>query len=146
MSLSTAHFEHGLSILGELDGPAVSEALAKLGPVVASGDAVPLSALLGMALPFLRAAGSAGRGRLLRRLSAVVRASVDELLDAEGDPKKMAALERAAALRSYEETFQDAMDFFSQLGLSMPPTPAFSGMGEGPAPAELPEDDSPSGA
>lgn len=144
MSLSTAHFEHGLSILGELDGPAVSEALAKLGPVVASGEAVPLSALLGMALPFLRAAGSAGRGRLLRRLSAVVRASVDELMEAEGDPKKMAALERAAAVRPYGETLQDALDFFSEFGLSMPPTPGFLGMGEGPE-VTAPPEGSPSG-
>ena len=138
MNLTTAHLEHGLAILADLDGASVSEALAKLGPVVTSGTAVPLADLLGIALPFLRAAGSAGRGRILRRLSAVARATVDELLDAEADPKKLAAMERAAALRPYEETFQDAIGFFSAFGLTLPSTPCFSEVITAGAPSAAP--------
>jgi len=106
--LLTVHMEHGLPLLAGLELGALMGAQDRL----AAGDHSAISDVLG-------ALGTAGGLRTMRKLSAVARASAEELLAAELDPKKLAAMEAAAALRPFGETFQDALGFFSEWAASL---------------------------
>ena len=106
--LLTVHFEHGLPLLAGLELGTLMGAQDRL----AKGDQSAIGDVL-------TALGNAGGLRTIRRLSAVVRASADELLAAEMDPKKLAAMESAAALRPFGETFQEALSFFSLWAASL---------------------------
>ncbi len=117
--LLTVHMEHGLPLLAGLNLGALMGAQGRL----AQGDEAAISDVLG-------ALGSAGELRTIRKLSAVVNASAEELLAAELDPKKLVAMEGAAALRPFGETFKDALGFFTAWAGSLGTLPDSSGIVE----------------
>jgi hypothetical protein len=106
--LLTVHMEHGLPLLAGLDLGALMGAQDRL----AKGDQAAIADVLG-------ALGTAGNLRTIRKLSAVVNATAEELLAAELDPKKLATMEGAAALKPFGETFRDALGFFSAWAASL---------------------------
>jgi len=113
--LLTVHMEHGLPLLAGLDLGVLMGAQDRLG----KGDQAAIADVLG-------ALGNAGSLRTIRKLSAVVNATAEELLAAELDPKKLAAMEGAAALRPFGETFRDALGFFSAWAASLGSLPGSS--------------------
>lgn len=94
--LTTAHMEHGLPLLAEFDIQAL----------LGAGDAATVLEVL----------AKAGASRSVRRLAAVHRATVEELLEAEVNPKKALEMEAAVARLTFSEAFQDALRFFQDLG------------------------------
>ena len=75
---------------------------------------------------FLGALATAGRLTVIRKLSAIWRATDLELKMAEGQPAVMADLEAQAAERPFSECFRDAMAFHDALWTSFVPTPESS--------------------
>lgn len=136
MELLTVHMEHGLPLLSGLDLGVLMGAQDRM----AQGDQTAI-------VDVLKSLGSAGELRTIRKLSAVVRASAEELLAAELDPKKLAILEGSAALRPFGETFQDALGFFGSWAASLGSLRDSSETAATtPAPAQPQGADSPSGA
>lgn len=106
---STRRIEHGLPLLADFDLGALMG--ARSGPEANLGGIMETMA-------------RAGKTRVIRRLSAVVNATEDQLRQAEADPKVLAALEDAAGDKPFAETFQDAVSFFVEWGNSLAGTPA----------------------
>jgi len=138
--LSTAQIEHGWPILAELtqlealiaaffevrDGLAAPAMAATGAPMSPEGMSKAIAAspdMLRLLLPLLRAVKQLGEARVLRKISAVVRATDDQLLEAEGSPEKWKELLAEAARRPYLETVMDLIGFFSRLGLSQLASP-----------------------
>lgn len=117
MLCDTAHFEHGLPLLAQLDMGRLFAAYSKL-----ESDKSDLSAITDL----VSTVGGAAEARVLRKLSAVQRATFEQLIAAEDDPKILKDLETEAAGRGFTESIQDAADFFASLGLSALPTPSSS--------------------
>lgn len=115
--LSTIHFEHALPLLAELDLATLLAAKDKLGEKDAD---------LG---PLVASFAGAAKGRVVRRLAAVLALSPQELLEAEVNPELLEAKVKEQALRPFAETFQEVLGFFS--GLAQPPgsSPVSSGTG-----------------
>jgi hypothetical protein len=109
-TMSTIRFEMGLELLSELDTASLMSLLEKAEPGRAMGEGEG-AALVGIL-------GSALRGRLLRRLSAVALATEDELDQADDDPKVMQELVRLRGRASFKDNFQAVKGFFSKLGIS----------------------------
>jgi len=141
--LSTAQIEHGFPILAELDLTKLFDAFLTLkanlpeGALDSEEDGSILKAVAGspqvlrLLLPILQTMGEIGTARIMRRIAAVVRASDDELLAAERDPAKLAALEAEAAKLPYLEAGMDVVRFFARLGLSIAVSlPSLEGEGE----------------
>lgn len=122
MALSTAHFEHGLPILADLD-------LGALASGFQAAQAGDLNALQGV----LQAFGKVGQLKLLRRLVAVSRATVPQLLEAETQEDGLADLEAAVAAVPFKDALTEAMGFFEQLGFSLSPTVPSSKPEDAPA-------------
>lgn len=134
--LSTRRMEHGAPLLVGFDLGALLGAREKL--VAKDPSAIT---------DFIRILSASGEARTVRRLSALVRATDDQLRQAEADPKVMEPLEEEAAQRPFAESFQDAMGFFVEWGDSFVIAPTSSGPGtqetEPPAtPAASPSADS----
>ena len=133
--ITTAHFEHAAPLLAELGLDRVLEHLdrIKFGETEALKDLVEVL-------------GQAGKLRTFRRLSAVISATVEDLLEAEADERKMQALEAAAAARPFGDTVVEIVRFFGQLAPMQGVIPASSGSApatpESEAPADSPSGDS----
>lgn len=99
--------EHGIPLLADFD----------LGTLMGAQEKLEKNdpAALGEVLEVL---ASAGKTRAIRRISAVVRATEDQLRQAESDHSVMATLEEEAALRPCGEAFRDALGFFVEWGAS----------------------------
>ena len=110
LNLSGAQVEHLLDVLSEVD----------LAPVVqcfSGGSFLDLFKLL----PMLKQAKAK---RLFRRLGGIFETTAEELIAAELDESKWAAIEAKGAARSWEATKEDLAAFFGGLGLSVSDTPA----------------------
>lgn len=105
--LSSAHFEHGLPLVAQLD----------LDAFFGASEAGDGRALL------LSLDGIASK-RLVRKIAAVSRATVAELLASELDPGVMTGLEAKAAELPFAENFQETLGFFGKLGPSLWVTPS----------------------
>lgn len=114
--LSTRRIEHGMPLLVDFDLGALVGAHEKF----QSGDPSGMTELA-------QVMAHAGKSRVARKLSAVVRATEDQLRDAEMGAGVMAALEEEAAMRPYTESFKDALGFFSAWGQSLKGSPGSSG-------------------
>ena len=117
MLATTAHFEHGLPLLASLDLGRLFDAYAKL--EANKEDMSAIKELIGTITV-------AAELKTLRKLSAVYRATADELFDSESDAAILVALEKAAAARPFTDSIQDAMAFFASLGLSKEVIPDYS--------------------
>lgn len=113
--LSTRRMEHGAPLLVGFDLGALLGAREKL--LAKDPSAIT---------DFIRILSASGEARTVRRLSALVRATDDQLRQAESDPKVMAPLEEEAAQRPFAESFQDAMGFFVEWGSSFELAPGSS--------------------
>ena len=113
--LTTRRMEHGAPLLTGFDLGALMGAREKL----AAQDPTGIS-------EFIRILSTSGKTRTVRRLSAIMRATDEQLRQAEDDPAVMAPLEEDAAQRPYAESFKDATDFFSEWGSSFEIAPASS--------------------
>lgn len=158
--LSTAQIEHGFPILAELDLTKLFDAFLILkanlpeGVLDSKEEGKILKAVAGspelirLVLPLLQTMGEIGTARILRRVSAVVRASDEDLLAAERSPSKLAELEAEAAKRSFLESGMDLIAFFARLGLSTTVSlPSLEGEEEteqGTSETEEPSESSPS--
>lgn len=100
--------EHGLPLMSGLDLGRIISAQERFEQQDPSAIADALQAL-----------GTAGELRTIRKLSAVVNASAEDLLESERNPAKLAEMENAAALRPFAETFADALRFFSEWAASL---------------------------
>lgn len=118
----TVHMEHGLPLMADLDLGLILEAKERL----AKNDPSAIADVM-------KALGKAGGMRVIRKLSAVVNASAEELLEAERNPAKLAEVEQAAALKPFGDTFGDAIRFFTEwaASLGVPPASSESQMGQG---------------
>lgn len=99
--LSTRRMEHGTPLLANFD----------LGAIIGAQEAVQNGDKAAVA-EFIRVLSVAGKARSIRAISAVARASTDQLREAEANPAVMAILEEAAAERPFLECFKDAIGFF----------------------------------
>lgn len=113
--LTTRRMEHGTPLLADFDLGALMGAQERF-------QAQDESAIA----DFIRVLSTAGKTQAIRKLSAVVHATEDQLRQSEADPKVMPALEEEAALRPFAESFKDAVDFFGQWGASFVIAPASS--------------------
>lgn len=132
--LSTRRMEHGTPLLADFDLGALLR--AQVGFQKQEDEAVRT---------FMRILGDAGKARAVRRLSAVARATDDQLREAEANPAVLAALEEEAAARPYAETFQDAVGFFIEWGTSFKTDPNSSPQGKAKGKAKGKSGGSPSG-
>lgn len=121
MQVSTAHFEHSLPLLAKLDLPELFGAYSRFKEN--EQDTAALSGLVKVVV-------SAAEARVLRKLSAVQRATSQQLVASESDPEVLSVLEVEAAGRPFMESVEDVMAFFFSLGLSVPTTPSSSGEGD----------------
>ena len=105
--LTTRRMEHGIPLLADFDLGTLMGAQEKLqqNDVAALGEV-------------LKVLASAGKTKAIRRISAVVHATEEQLRLAESDPTVMPALEEESALRSCGEAFKDAVGFFAEWGAS----------------------------
>lgn len=128
--LSTAHFEDGMNILSELDITPLITGVLKLRTDVPEldfkakaeeivGQILQNPKALEIVMPILQTGGLVGRNHILRRISAVMQASEDTLLDAERDSKKLLNLEADAARRPFLACAGDLVGFFTRLGISV---------------------------
>jgi|GEM_PF-4819494 len=115
MSLTTRRMEHGTPLLQDFDLGALIGAQAGLARKDFSAIAT-----------FIAVLSKAGQTKTIRRLSAIVRATEEQLRLAEGDPGVMAFLEEEAALRPFAESFKDAVGFFTEWGSSFGIAPVSS--------------------
>lgn len=113
--LTTRRMEHGTPLLADFDLGALMGAQERFQKKDASGIS-----------EFIQVLVKAGKAQAIRKLSAVVRATEEQLRQAEADPKVMDALEEEAATRPFAESFQDAVAFFGQWGSSFEIAPASS--------------------
>lgn len=81
---SCAHFEHASAVLADLD----PEALVRSMERVKAGDKGALNDLL-------EALARGGKARVFRKLAAINKATLEELLNAEMDPTKLREMEEA---------------------------------------------------
>ena len=114
--LSTRRMEHGTPLLVDFD----------LGALVGAQEGFKKQDA-GAITHFIKVLSTAGKAQAIRRLSAVARATEEQLRLAEGDPKALDALEEEAASRPFAESFKDAIDFFGEWGRSFGIAPASSG-------------------
>ena len=112
----TVHMEHELPLMANLDLGLILEAQERL----AKNDPSAIADVM-------RALGKAGGMLVIRKLSAVVNASAEELLESERNPKTLEAMETAAALKPFGETFGDAIRFFTEWAASLGAPLASSG-------------------
>lgn len=82
---------------------------------------------------FVETLGKTGKLLTVRKLSAIYRATDNELKMAETDPTWMAKFEDQAAERPFRETFEDAMSFHAALWESLGVSPVSSAPAEPPA-------------
>lgn len=108
MDMLTVHMEHGLPLMSGLDLGLILSAQERF-------EQHDQSAIMDA----LQALGKAGGLRTIRKLSAVVNASAEDLLESELAPAKWDEMEKAAALRPFAETFADALRFFSEWAASL---------------------------
>jgi hypothetical protein len=114
--LSTRRMEHGTTLLVDFD----------LGALMGAQEGFQKEDPEAIA-QFIKILSGAGKARSVRRLSAVFRATEDQLREAEGEPSVLQALEEEAAARPYAESFKDAVGFFIEWGSSFKPVPSSSG-------------------
>jgi len=113
---STLRMEYGLPLFPDLGyGVLVDAGLMALGGVTPN---LPV---------FLATLATAGRLKVIRKLSAIWRATDLELTMASKDDSVMLILEEQAAARPFSECFRDAMDFQEALWASFVPTQDSSG-------------------
>jgi hypothetical protein len=133
--ISTAHFENAAPLLQSMDLGLLLVAQER----AAAGDPSAIADLLA-------ALAAGGKAKAFRKLAALASATVEEVILAETDVAKLAAMEIAAAKRPFLEVVQEAMGFFSALVPTSSATPASStppaGAGEAQESAEpkAPED------
>lgn len=108
LNLSTIQFEQGLEILAELNQPALFQLIDTL-----DGNGSDVGAFQAV-FDLLKCVN---RGKLLRRLAAVVNATADQQAAADEDPMVWDSLAKVQALRPLEETVGDAKRFFTGLGI-----------------------------
>ncbi len=113
--LSTRRMEHGAPLLVDFDLGALLGAREKFMAQDPSGIT-----------DFIRILSASGKAHTVRRLSALVRATDEQLRQAEADPAAMDALEEEAAQRPFSESYQDAMGFFVEWGSSFGLAPSSS--------------------
>ena len=124
------------SLAGIRLGATVEEQAAKLVPTEANKTfhrpalgIMPVAALKGFRSGYVDYGMCAAKGRVVRRLAAVLALTPQELLEAEVKPELLEAKVKEQALRPFAETFQEVLGFFS--GLAQPPgsSPVSSGTG-----------------
>lgn len=113
--LSTRRMEHGTPHLANFD----------LGALMGAQEGFQKKDDAAVAM-FIKTLGDAGSARCVRKLSAIVHATDDQLRQAESDPAILEALEEEAANRPYAESFQDAVGFFIEWGASFKQGPSSS--------------------
>lgn len=113
--LTTRRMEHGTPHLVNFD----------LGTLMGAQEAFQKKDDAAVAT-FIKVLGDAGAARCVRKLSAIVRATEDQLRQAEGNPAILEALEEEAANRPYAESFKDAVGFFIEWGASFKQGPSSS--------------------
>ena len=117
--LTTRRMEHGTPLLVDFDLGALvgaQEGFKKQDPEAVTH--------------FIKVLSMAGKAQAIRRLSAMARATEDQLRLAEGDPTVLAGLEEEAAGRPFAESFKDAIGFFTEWGSSFGIAPVSSGQGK----------------
>jgi len=137
ISASTRRFEHGLPLIATLSPDVLLNAWGRV------ENKEPLGLV-----DLIKATGTPAAARTFRRLSAIWRAQDTELMRSETDKTVMDRLDAEAADRTFQEAFNDAMDFFiaaaGQLGVSLGSSEAPGTGGEVKPNPETP-DGSPSG-